>query len=123
MKSIESRIHLGRKEIEINETNPVVDLFSTLEEVKTAKRRLYNPRHRTPESQKAWNKLPDFLERNKDLLGFFMGSKDVVIHLHGSMLLGVGTEGKRAKCSRKDYWHMWETPPSDIDLLVFGRKR
>ncbi|MBU4579502.1 hypothetical protein KKB43_00620, partial [Patescibacteria group bacterium] len=71
MKNIESRIHLGRKETEINETSPVVDLFSTLEEVKTAKKRLYNPRHRTPEAQKVWNNLPDFLEEFNRIDRFF----------------------------------------------------
>ncbi len=116
MKHIESEFFLKRKETEINEINPVVDLFSTLEEVKTAKRRLYNPRHRTPESQKVWNKLPDFLEKNKELLNFFMGSKEVAVHLHGSMLLGFGTDGKKRESGNTS---LWETPPSDIDLLLF----
>lgn len=118
MENIESRFFSERNKAEINEINPVIDLFSTLEEVKTAKKRLY--RHRSPEAQKVWNKLPDFLEKNKDLLSFFMGSKDVVAHLAGSMLLGVGTEGKRAIIDEKQStWHMWDIPPSDIDLLFF----
>lgn len=105
-------------------TNRDVDWFSTLGETKTAKKRLYNPNLRTTESQEVWNKLPDFLEKNKELLGFYMGSKEVAAHLTGSMLLGVGTEGKK---TISDYthpvldntWHMWEIPPSDIDLLLF----
>lgn len=120
MGNIESRFFSERNKSEINETNPVVDWFSTLPEVETAKKRLYNPRHRTPESQKVWNNLPDFLERKKDLLSFCMGSKEVAVHLIGSMLLGVGAEGKRAIIDDKQpTWHMWETPPSDVDFLIF----
>ncbi len=117
MKHIESELFLRRKEIEKSEKNEeVVDWFSTLEGVKTAKKRLYNPRHRTPEAQKVWNNLPDFLEKNKSLLSFYAGTGKFTVNLSGSMLLGLATEGKK-DIFRTELWR------SDIDLLVFTGKK
>lgn len=99
-----------------NETNEVVDWFSTLDETKKAMRRLYKEAHRTPEAKQAWNKLSSFLEKNKDLLSFLMGTEEFAVHIHGSMLVGFGTEGKKNKNAGPD---SWEIPPSDIDFLIF----
>lgn len=98
---------------EVIENNRVVDWFSTLEETKTAMKRLYNPRLRTPESQEIWDKLPGFLEKNKDLLSFCVGSSEFAVHFFGSMSLGIGTDCKKGKNGE-------ELPISDIDLLIFA---
>lgn len=116
---IESRNLKIKKNEEREKNEEIVDWFSTLPEVESVKKRLYNPRHRTAEAKETWDKLRKVLERNKSSFSFCMGSKDVVVHLHGSMLLGVGTEGKKSK----DSHYLWETPPSDIDLYVFVGKK
>lgn len=112
MENFESKFFAHKEAAEPNQT---VDLFSTLKETKVAKKRLYNPRLRTPEAEKVWSTLPDYLERNRHLLSLTMGSEEVAVHLHGSMLVGVGTEGKRSETKS----HCWETPPSDVDLFIF----
>lgn len=105
-----------KKSIEVTpKFNQSDDLFSKLEEVRIMKRRLYNPRLRTPEAEKVWENLPDFLEKNKELLMLMMGSREVAVHLHGSMLLGVGTSGRRNAIEPP----RWDIPPSDIDLFIF----
>ena len=91
------------------------DWFASLPSVQDTKRRLYNPNLRTPEAQAVWDKLPGFLQDNKDLLLTKMGAKDAVVHLHGSTLLGVSTDGKR----KEESPYIWELQPSDVDLVVF----
>lgn len=44
-----------------------------------------------------------------------MGSEKVAVHIHGSMLVGMGTDGIKKETDTS----LWETPPSDIDFLVF----
>lgn len=100
-----------------NETNgEVVDWFSTLDETKKAMRRLYKEAHRTPEAKQVWDKLPGFLEENKGLLSFLVGTEEFAVHIQGSMLVGVGTEGKKNKNASPD---SQEISPSDIDFLIF----
>ena len=94
----------------ILETEGNTDQFSTIYH---ANERLYNQRLFTPESQVIWQKLPDLLKRNSEALKLTMGSSKVSVHLHGSMLIGVGNEGKSDTEGGK-----MQIGSSDVDLFI-----
>lgn len=105
----ENRFQFESKE-EKDGQSEIVDWFSSID---TNLDRLYNPRLRTAEAQTAWTEAPKFLDDNAELLKFTMGSKEISVHLHGSMLIGVGNDGIVNTETGKV-----ELQPSDIDLFV-----
>lgn len=107
MTRIENKIPLWKKEgkkIERDEKiEEVADLFKTVPGAEKLKR-IYI--HKTPEAQEVRDKLPKFLRENEDLLSFYVGAGEVIVYLHGSMELGIGTDGKK-EIDASRYYMKW----------------
>lgn len=84
------------------------DWFSTLQRTRD---RLYNPRLHTAYSKEVQRKLPALLAQEQELLKTMVGSKEVSVHLHGTILIGLGTKGEGA--GEKG------VRPSDVDVVIF----